>query len=299
MKRITDGESIVLRAGELRAEVLTPWSARYRRPRFHHSALVSKVWLGDECFTTMEETPDGRNFDCGMGLCCEYKAPAFDENVPPGDPWLKPGVGVLTRGAQPWNFRDETLCDGLPTELNADESSANFVCETPCVGSYAYREERTLTLREQSIRLSVQFTNTGERPWDMNEYSHNFLSLNGRKTDCHTHLVLPTVRMTAQAANEAGVIQTWHGIDWADTKLQSFLLRFPQVCDASFAWLLYRDDCPVCVEERLSEAPVLMQLWGDETRLCPEAFVQVHVLPGETKSWYREWHFQTGKKEKE
>ena len=85
--------------------------------------------------------------------------------------------------------------------------------------------------------------------------------------------------------------ETWVGLDWSCTPRTPKLFRFYDVCDASFAWLLYCDDSPLSVWERISEKPTMMQVWEDERLIAPEAFVAVQLQPGEEKSWSRQWFF--------
>lgn len=292
LQTVYGGDSLELSCGDLRLDVLTPWSMRYRRTRFNRAGLIAKVWLKDQCFTTLEETPDNRVIDCGMGLCCEYKSlSSFDADIPQKTQWLKPGVGVLTRGEKPWHFESEERCDNLPTEVAANATKAFFACNTPIVNGFGYYEQRLIEVKENSIKQTVYFVNTGERTWNMREYSHNFLSFNGRRIDEHHHLLLPTVPIETEIRDGYGTRISWNGLNWENTPKRSFLLRFPCTCEASFAWQLYLDDSTASIAERLSEKPEHMQTWGDKHCISPEAFVGIHVQPRETKKWTREWFF--------
>lgn len=293
MRPITDGDAFELTCGDLRVKVLTPWSRLYHRTRFMHSAFMAEVWLGDKCFTTTEAGPHGSAVCCGSGLCSEYKNPAgFDPDVAPGETWLKPGVGVLVRGEKPWHFQDETESAGLPTEVWAGASSARFVCTSPIVNGYGYLEERTIELSDHSIRLDIRFANTGEKPWKMIEYCHNFLSFHNRPTDEHHHLLMPTVAFDGEAADGFGTLQTWNGFGWEYEPKQLALYRFPETRDAAFAWQLYLDDSPSSIGERVSEKTCLMQACLTKSFLAPEAFVNIDLQPGEEKRWTREWFFR-------
>lgn len=291
-RSITSGDDFSLTSGKLRVTVLTPWSARYRRTRFMRSAMIPEVWLGDCCFTTVEDTPDGRKDNCGMGLCCEYKCPSsFDENVAPSERWLKPGIGLMTRGEKPWHFEDPIEAPDLETAVSAGESSASFVCQSPEMDGFRYREERRIEVFPRAIRLSVSFINTGERDWHMVEYCHNFLSIGGRTVGRHHHLLLPTVPVKEEKADGYGTVQTLCGFAWEKEPERLYLGRFSEICNASFAWLLYQDDRRESIGERLSEKPSLMQLCCTRSFVSPEAFVSIDLRPGEAKRWSREWFF--------
>ena len=291
-RQVTDGDTLTLAAGELLAVVLTPWSARYRRTRFNHAGFIAEVTLGGVRFTGAEGGPEAEMINRGMGLCCEYKCPELDRDVQPGEQWLKPGVGVLTRGEAPWTFKDETECEGLPTEVSASADTARFTCESPVVSGYGYREERTLKVTEHTVLETVRLTNTGSREMDLLDYSHNFLSMNGKAVDEHTHLLLPCVPGTAEIAPDGAARGDWNGVAWNGVPQRYFLYKFFETKEAAFCWHLYRDDGTWCAAERLSEKASQFVLFGDSHTIAPEAYVRVYVKPGETKEWAREWFFR-------
>ncbi len=291
MQPITQGDSVTLAHGEMRVTLLTPWSKLYRRTRFSRVGFISEVWYGDVCFTTAEETPDGQRADCGMGLCCEYKCPGLDAKVPVGQAWLKPGVGLVTREAEPWDFKSACHAKDTPTTLETGGDWARFESLSEIVNGYGYHEKRRIDVLDDSIRVTAEFINTGSHEWDLVEYSHNFLSFHGQRIDQHHHLLLPTVAKKPELSDESGTIQRWNGLDWSGIPTHCFLYRYPDTCDASFAWHLYRDNSPCSVAERISEKPCHMQVWGSDRCLSPEAFVPIHIKPGESKTWTREWFF--------
>ena len=126
MKSILTGDRFVLEQGALRAELLTPWSSVYGRSRFAHSGFISGLWLGDVCFTQAEAGQSTQKSTGGIGLCSEYKCPDVEMDSAVGEEYLKIGVGVMTRTSDPWHLTDETLIEGLPTQLAAQSHTMSL-----------------------------------------------------------------------------------------------------------------------------------------------------------------------------
>lgn len=288
---INEGEQFELISGNLKAVVLTPWSKRYYRSRFNHSGFIAEVWMDGICYTSAEETPDGRKEHCGMGLCSEYKCPGQDENVPIGGTWLKPGIGEIVRGSEMWNYLDPRDCQGANTSIFADDSSAVFTVNTPLINGYAYSETRKITVRDHSISQEITFDNTGEKEWKAIEYCHDFLSMDQKGINEHTRLLFPGAIITEEQEDGYGTRLNKYGISWDRIPEKSFLYKFPETIDAAFAWFLYNNDSGLSVCEKLSEKPCLLQVWGDKGRIAPESFVNICLQPGEKKVWTREWFF--------
>ena len=177
MKQVFSGESITLASGGLRAELLTPWSGVYRRTRFHHAGQIRRVEVEGVCFTQSEQDQPDARATGGSGLCCEYKCPQLEEAAAVGERWHKIGVGVLRREENRWSHLDERLAEPLPTKLLACADAAEFATETEPVGGIAYRETRRVEVSPRSVRLQVRLCNTGEKPFEVLDYCHNFVAL--------------------------------------------------------------------------------------------------------------------------
>lgn len=289
MKTISSGDRILLQNGDMKAEILTPWSTVYQRTRFAHSGFVSGLWLGDVCFTQAELAQAGQSTTGGIGLCSEYKCPKIEMDSPVGAEYLKVGVGVLTRTAEPWTLVDEQLTQGLPTSLRAGSDAAEFECLSPAVNGYAYREKRTLLLQGQMLRQEIELENTGDKVMDISEYCHNFVSLGGIATDETHRLELFGARKLSR--EEGGdFLTTDFGAGWAGPVEGSFgapceITGSTQPC----AWKLTSSRTPVTISEWVDFDSSFIYLWGTSYCVCAEVYKPLVVQPGQTARWSREW----------
>lgn len=290
MKTITAGDSFVLQSGELKAELLTPWSSLYGRTRFAHSGFISGLWLGDVCFTQAERAQVGQTSTGGVGLCSEYKCPNVEMDSAVGEDYLKIGVGVIKRPEEPWKIVDPQPITGLPTTVLASEDTAVFECVSPAVNGYAYREKRTVKLQGQALVQEIELENTGEKTLDISEYCHNFVSLGGLSTD-ETHRLELHCAKKLPSAPESRFQTTESGAGWTGKVEGSFsspceIVPFEKGC----AWKLSSSRTTATICEVLDFAPSSAYLWGTEYCVSAEVFKPLHVLPGQTARWRREWH---------
>lgn len=290
MKTILSGESVVLKNGELKAEVLTPWSETYCRTRFAHSGFISGLWLGDLRFTQAECGQTQQKSTGGIGLCSEYKCSTVEMDSAVGQEYLKIGVGVLVRTEKPWTIVDEQRLPGLPTAVNACDDAAVFECVSPFVNGYAYREKRTILLQGQVIRQEIELENTGAKTLDLSEYCHNFVSLGDLAID-ETHRLELYCARKLPTEPENCFQTTDFGAGWTRAVQGSFyssceLTPFTQPC----AWKLTSSRTSASIAEMLDFDPASVYLWGTEYCVSAEVYKKLLIQPGETARWSREWH---------
>ncbi|MBR3872972.1 MAG: hypothetical protein IKJ26_02270 [Clostridia bacterium] len=289
MKPITTGDRFCISNGELKAELLTPWSSDYQRTRFAHAAFISGLWLGDVCLTQAERAQAGQTSTGGVGLCCEYKCPQIEMDSAVGEEYLKVGVGVLTRTQQPWTIVDDQRITGLPTTVLCGDDTAVFECVSPTVNGYAYREKRTVKLLGRVIRLECELENTGEKPIEISEYCHNFVSLGGLATDETHHLDLLCAQMLPSAAD--CFVPTPTGAGWTKAAEGSFSAPCEvKAFDGPCAWKLRSDRTPLALSEWIDFEPSTVYVWGTPYCVCAEVYKAISIQPGQTARWSREWH---------
>jgi len=294
MKNIVSGDSFKLEYQQLRAVVLTPWSSLYSRTRFNHSAFISEVRYKDILFTQKEQDQPGAKSTGGSGLCSEYKCPGMEDGIRAGEQWLKPGIGVLERKNEGWNHLDERRTEGLRTFVTADSRSAVFNVESPKVNGFAYRETRTITLSEDTIRLDIALTNTGDQPLELYDYCHNFISLGEEKVGPTYHLRLPVLAETERNFENRDMIQEPGGVTWRKTPVQPFFRISYDTVAGPKSWELYSSNSAISVSEHDSFHPEHIAVWGTDYCVSAEIYHRICPNPGETATWRREWTFRTG-----
>ena len=294
MRRIIEsGEEFFIENNGMKAEILTPWSTRYGRTRFCHSGFIANVWLNGRKYTEKESLTPPRKPSGGMGLCSEYKCEDIEMDSRIGAPWLKVGVGVLTRSKEPWNILDEQRIAGLPATVSRMEDAAGFDCQAPAVNGYSYREKREIRLEGNALKQRIFMKNTGEKELVLTEYCHNFVSLAGARIDENHRMYLPCLVNPETQITADGLFGTPEGAGWVKTPEASV----SQICHDvrkpdDFAWKLVSIASDASVSETVSFTPGYVVLWSRDYCSCVEICYQFTLPPGESLEWTRKWMFE-------
>ena len=287
--------TITLSKGDLRAQLLAPGSTRYRRARFVHAAFISNVWYRGLRFTQYERNQNTTFMSTeGCGLCCGYEADQIVRSAAPGEKYLMPGVGVLTRAEKPYGITDMPAFEPLDTKMTCGPDRAVYTTVSPVVAGFGYREERAVQLGEDRVTLTTTLKNTGDRPMNLTEYAHNFVSLGDEEIGPGYRLDTPAIadpaaldggpRMGAMRADAAGFY-------FADEVTHSFYTRTDDVRRAPTSWRMSHERLSAAMSEHDSFTPCRVAIWGDYYVLSCEVFVPIELEPGKRMSWTREWEF--------
>lgn len=221
--------------------------------RFDRAAFITSVVL-DGKYEFCSEEGGGSN---GVGLCSEIQCDPLSAEVPVGDTFVKFGVGVLTKTEdRPYSMMKQYPCSDF--EVKADVKEDGVVFETAaadCKG-YALREKKTLSIRDNMIRMEYEFTNAGEKELEFAEYVHNFVAPNGHRMD-------------------------------------SSFNQFSKNSGDRFEWKMLCASEGLCFREVDYFNPDHMNFWTNISAICPEVFYKKALQPGETAKWVREWYFET------
>ena len=292
METITTGDSFQLNCGLLQVEILTPWSTRYSRTRFNHSAFMSNVSMAGICFTQIERDQLSSKSSGGMGLCSEYKCPEIEQSSLIGSMWLKPGVGVLQRQTQKWTHLDERKTAGLPTTVKKSKDTAVFKVISPIIGGYGYKEIRTIQIRKNIIRLEIFLENTGSEILTLLDYCHNFISLSNNLICPKHHLWLPCVKNHEEIIASDTLIGEAGGATWTKTPRIPFFQIINNTNKSLPSWELRHEEMSLVVGESVDFEPHHLALWGLDYCVSAEVYHEIFVKPGEIDMWSREWYFR-------
>lgn len=285
-------DKFVISSGELSAAVLMPESPDYARTRFDHSAFVPDVVYKGVHFGRPEQLDPAKPSTNGAGLCCELICPDAELAVNVGEEFVKPGVGYIVRGEKPWFFADRVPYRPLETTVTVQDDRALFVTESDMLGGIAYRECRMLRAEDNRLTLSIHFENQGEKPLDMLEFCHNFVSLGDLPVDERYHLALPCVR-TIAPDEKSHLTAEKGGVTWDKAPEATFFNVFEDVQPVDgYVWRLYHDESKAAISETVDFAPVRLTVWGLNHVVSAEAFHHIALQPGESADWTRVWTFE-------
>ncbi|HEV7300677.1 MAG TPA: hypothetical protein VGN72_15030 [Tepidisphaeraceae bacterium] len=282
-------EAIEISSDRLRVEIARPASLG-KQIRFDRTSFVRQVTLDGQQTFCADEDAGGSN---GAGLCCEFgisTALGYRE-AGDGGAFVKPGVGILRRADdRPYAFDED-----YPYELfefvveRLSDSAVELAALPRACNGYALKLTRRFSVRENVLDVTTTMRNEGTRPIAIAEYNHNFVAFNGRPIDGHVRLRTPWVTGAAETgkaslAIEPGVAQLtrtpssrFHVTFGRDTAIDS---------DAQ-SWQLEDAQSGLSIQEQTSLPWSKLCLYGTRKVICPEAFVQIDVLPGKQLMWSR------------
>ena len=287
--------TVMLRDGDLRAQVLAPENSRYKRTRFNHSGFIADVWYAGTRFTQYERNQnDGFISTDGCGLCSSYDGDQTMRDARVGEWYLKPGVGLIRREEKDWGICDWPAYQPLDTRMEAEERAAYFETDTPNVNGYAYHEERRVRLEGDQIRLEVLLRNTGEKPLIMEDYCHNFISLGDAEIGPAYRLDVPAMRRP-QELNDSPLANALtgdeKGFTFSGEILKAFYGKTFDVTSAPVTWKMTHRDMTAFVQEADSFTPGRIAVWGDYYVLSCEVFMPIDLAPGGEVRFTRTWTF--------
>lgn len=278
--------------------------------RFDTCAVVRQVVLnGRHRFCQPEQRLPGRVTCGGEGLCGEFAWDGLAAEAAPGQPFPKPGVGLLTQRPEggPYDMWKDYTVMPFPTVWAAGEDQAIFTQElTPCLG-VAGKLVKTLRARENTLTLTTTLTNAGTRPMDIWEYQHNFVAIDDLPVGPGYRLELPCDGKIGEIATAAhclpqrdipapGVLAAQgQTILWQQPMAQREYHKVTEAPDLlpcpAYAWRLSHAQSPAAVSETVHFPPARLVLWGIEHCVCAEVYAHWQVAPGETQTFTRTWRF--------
>ncbi len=281
---------IRLRTPRLAVDIARPGS-RYIGPRFDWSSFVTQVTLDDtHTFCGSEGTSEA---DGGAGLCCEFApntAVAFAQAAP-GERFVKPGVGLLTRpDAAPYKFFGAYAVEPFDISTETTPNSVAFTIEPRMCSGYAMRLVRTLTVGDNRLRMSVLLHNTGTQPIATEEFCHNFLAINGQGPGPGLSLTMGFDFAHKDARHVVDIQQ--NSAHWKNRPQRAFYLPGSHIQRSPGTyWMLKHEPSGAGMAESGTLPVSRFTLWGSSDVVSPEVFVAVHVQPGDTQCWHRDFTF--------
>lgn len=281
---------IHLASSRLAVEIAEPGTL-YCGSRFDWSALITQVTLDGQYPICAPETTDGTGTG-GVGLCAEFgilTAVGF-EDARPGEPFTKPGVGLLTRpSARAYIFHAPHKMMPFDRHVEHDATSATFVTEPRECNGYALRTTKKVSVNDNQLILDYTAENVGKKRIVVDEYCHNFLGINRRKTGPGLTLRFPFAFKPIMPVGKLVVLGE-KSLTWSGTLPHAFHRHFPGVANSpEYWWEIHDDQSGITVREEQNFPWYRFALWATFHVMSPEVFYLLDCAPGESKSWQRKY----------
>lgn len=282
--------------------------------RFESIGVIEQVILDGKYHFCEPEQRNADRVTCnGVGLCGEYVWDKIACEAQPGEQFPKLGVGLLKQRAEggPYNMWKHYEVDPFPISMRIEGDRAVFSQEAkPCLG-VAAQIMKVVQLNGTEIRIETTVKNVGNRVLDLNEYQHNFVSLNGLEVGPGYRLELPfdgTISdITSSAYSLSDYSKRLSGFMKAEGDSIIWLKKMDGHCyhkmteqqnlhmEKGSFWRLTHENSPLSVSEKLAFQPNRVALWGIEHCICTEVYISLLVQPGQSQTWTRIWRFDNRK----
>jgi len=294
---MTTSSTIKLRSDRLEVEIAQPGSA-YSGTRFDWSGFVTQVTLdGRHTFCVPEDYTPGKGTG-GIGLCNEFgiDMPVGFDGTQPGDCFPKLGIGLLTRLDKPdYSFwYPHQIAQPFPIQVDSAPDSATFTVHPVDCRGYAARLEKTLSVSANHLTIHYTLENTGSRPIQTNEYVHNFVGINKQNIGTEYRLVFPEpVELESGFTLNSGILSIQNnGLTLRSVPETPFYVRLVNISAIDLPqWTLVHSPSGVSMSESVNFLPSRIAIWGTTHVVSVEVFHDIHLAPGESTRWQRQYHF--------
>jgi hypothetical protein len=287
--------------GLVHARIFLPQaeSGYYRGTRFDWSGIMPDLSYNGHSYSGkwFDQYSPTRN-DAVMGPAEAFDPLGYDE-APAGGSFVKIGIGVLSKpDASPYSpFKYYRILNAGKWKIKSSAGNIRFIHRLNDT-SYAYRYEKELQLvkGKPELLLIHHLKNTGKKTIETEVFDHNFFLLDKRPMGPGLVLHFP-FHLTAEQARGLDDIAVVRGDSIT-------VLRQPAGHESVYATLhgygQSDKDYDISLQNRITGTGVRMRcnrplsqlvFWGSSTILCPEPYIRVKVLPGETFSWTIQYDF--------
>ena len=280
-----------------------PANGYYRGSRFDWSGVVPCLaYKGHTYFGVWFPHYDPLLHDAITGPVEEFR-PAADtpwgyDKARPGDPFVKPGVGVLRRiDDKPYQFSASyPLLNGGKWSVRTQRTSVSFThhLKGPSGFAYVYTKHLKLEKDQPVLVLEHELKNTGTAPIESDVYDHDFYMIDNAPTGPDMVVRFPFAPQ-AQPALENGA-----RIDGKEIVYGRELQTGESAAGDLTGFSNQASDYHFIIENRKTGAGVeqsgdlpisRLYFWSIRTTVCPEAYVHLKIAPGQSAHWTIRYRF--------
>ena len=293
---------ITLKSDRLRVELPMPGEHPNDSLRFDRAGYISEVILdGGMHFCASEPRNLVHPSSGGRGLCCEFRCDVSNE-ARVGEYFPKFGVGLIRKEEDDKYIFYKQYQDvkPFPVEVSQKDNMVEFITQgIPCLG-YNMRVCKNIMLEDDTLTMLIQTENTGEKEIHMQEFCHNFISIDGMAAGSDYVLELPGIpdQGDGRINNRRGYSGGFRGYGRGFTFCEFTAIDTDLSVDVStisreipFLWKMLHKGAGAYVEGKEYFVPSQINIWGVDHILSPEIVYGFNLKPGEKLEWKRKWKF--------
>jgi hypothetical protein len=291
--------------GAVRAKLYLPDAANgyYRATRFDWSGVIASLeFQGHSFFGVWFPRYDPKLNDSITGPVEEYRtgdSALGYADAKTGETFVRIGVGLLKKPEEPrfQQYKTYEIVDNGKWTVKTAADSVEFTQElADPVSGYAYLYRKTVRLAKDAPHMTIEHSlkNTGRKTIETNVYNHEFFMLDGQPSGPDFSVRFPfEVKAVADLHGLAEVrgqelhyLQELTPRGTVHTELTGF---GPGARDFDFRVENRKTGAGVHVtgDHPLSK----IDFWSIRTTLCPEAYIEMKIEPGQESDWRLAYDF--------
>ena len=291
---------IYITSKRLKIEICEPGEGDNCGSRFDRAGYIRQVTL-DGKYHFCENEPDNLSQQCsgGAGICSEICCEGVDTETSVGEYFPKFGVGLLLKpDDNPYIFHRRYECMPFRVDSKRVSSSISFGTEQLEHAGRSLLEEKTIWVEDNVLTMEYKFVNTGTKPLNLSEYSHDFVTLNGLHTGPDYRLEMPALFSQEGKRPPHGngtMMGTRTGFSFSAPGVEpSFIPVSGEEMDRTkpFSWTLAHSVCPLRITGEPSLAPESAFIWSVGNIVSPEVFIRFALIPDDRITYRRRWTFE-------
>ena len=232
----------------------------------------------------------------GSGPVNEY-SPIGYEKANVGQGFLKLGVGILEKPEERAHERFEQykILDHGEWDI---QTTPNSITYTQKIDNYGFTctYVKQFTLGENGLNIHYSITNEGAESLDTDVYNHHFLTLDKRPVRPSWRLSFPftpkgEINVGKDIAELSGhEVKFIRGMQPKESVWMSSMQGFDPT-EEGFGFTMEERTSKIGVKMTGDHALSNMVFWAAPYTVCPETYIDIHVMPGETFTWENNYEF--------
>ena len=290
---------LTLTRGEVSIDLYPPDPEKgfYRGLRYDHSGMVAQArWRGHTFFGELVKPHDPKVHDQGAGTVEEFgmelHRPLGYDAARPGEPFLKIGVGLLEKRDDPKGYGFAKFYKALhwpKWDVTHGPDWAEFrQSATLPNGVLGYELTKRVELTADGFRIVRRLKNIGREKWTTDHYGHNYVSIDDKPVG---PAYAVKVGFDGRIAEQKGALPA--NISGREVRVarplakEAVWTRLEGFSDATSdnVMRVEHDEARVGVEITTDRPIRRWVLFALRSAICPEAFVEMDVAPGEAAEW--------------
>lgn len=269
-------------------------SGYYRGPRFEAAGMIVSLRFANHEFASDNFTGsrDPEAHDHISGTAEEFAEPLGYEEVAPGQPFIKIGVGLFEKpSAGDYFFANSYRAIqrfAWKTQFASNRLDCVQAVDTPLGWSYVYRKSVILLPGDHRVIIEHNLKNTGERHISSTQYGHHFFLVDRQPPDGGYEIEYGLVPELLNPAAPSHFAADGRMLRPLDTTPFCTLIGGCR-SGADNVVRIRRRDAGAEIEIRETTAPARQALYISKLGICPESFVRIDLAPGESHTWSREY----------